>query len=309
MPHEDLRSGKTKMPELPEVETVRRGLEPALVDRRVKSVRLNRPDLRFPFPEGLAEIVSGQRIIALRRRAKYILIELENGYTLLVHLGMTGRFTVWPPAGAARNLGEFYYQEQAGHAGDGPHDHLIVDLDDGARVVYTDPRRFGFVDLIESGGVDNNRFLAGLGVEPLGNELHADFLAGALAGRKSPLKAALLDQRIVAGLGNIYVCEALYRARLSPKRLSGSIVRKRGPSPLVEPLVHAIRSIIAEAIEAGGSTLRDYAHTDGSSGEFQQRFDVYDREDEACRTPGCTSKIRRIVQSGRSSFYCPTCQR
>lgn len=297
------------MPELPEVETVRRGLEPALVGRRVKTVRLNRPDLRFPFPADLAETVSGKRIIALRRRAKYILIELESGHNLLAHLGMTGRFTVWPPTGAAHNLGEFYYQDQAGHAGDGPHDHLIVDLDDGARVVYTDPRRFGFVDLIEPGGVEANRFLSGLGVEPLGNELHADFLADALTGRKSPLKAALLDQRIIAGLGNIYVCEALYRTRLSPKRLSGSIVRKRGPSPLVEALVHSVRTILGEAIVAGGSTLRDYAHTDGGSGDFQQRFDVYDREGEACRSEGCTSKIRRIVQSGRSSFYCPTCQR
>ncbi len=297
------------MPELPEVETVRRGLEPALVGRRIKSVRLNRPDLRFPFPAQLAETVTGKRVAALRRRAKYILIELETGHALLVHLGMTGRFTVWPPDGAARNLGEFYYVEQAGHAGDGAHDHVVIDLDDGARVVYTDPRRFGFMDLVEPDGTDHNRFLVGLGVEPLGNELHADFLGAALAGRRSPLKAALLDQRIIAGLGNIYVCEALYRAGLSPKRLSGSIVRKRGPSPRIEPLVHAIRSVIAEAIEAGGSTLRDYAHTDGSAGDFQQRFDVYDREGEACRTPGCRSRIRRIVQSGRSSFYCPTCQR
>lgn len=297
------------MPELPEVETVRRGLEPALVGRRVKSVRLNRPDLRFPFPAQLAETVSGKCVTALRRRAKYILIELDSGHALLVHLGMTGRFTVWPPDGAARNLGEFYYAEQAGHAGHGAHDHVVIDLDDGARVVYTDPRRFGFMDLVEPDGTDHNRFLAGLGVEPLGNELHADLLGTALAGRRSPLKAALLDQRIIAGLGNIYVCEALYRARLSPRRLSGSIVRKRGPSPRIEQLVHAIRSVIAEAIEAGGSTLRDYARTDGSAGDFQQRFDVYDRAGEVCRTPGCTSRIRRIVQSGRSSFYCPTCQR
>lgn len=297
------------MPELPEVETVRRGLEPALVDQRVKTVRLNRADLRFPFPPGLAEIVSGKRITGLRRRAKYLLIELESGHTLLVHLGMTGRFTVWPQQGGARNLGEFYYQDQAGYCGDGAHDHIVIDLDNDARIVYTDPRRFGFVDLIEPGGIDDNRFLANLGVEPLGNELHAEFLAAALAGRKSPLKAALLDQRIIAGLGNIYVCEALYRARLSPKRVSASIVRKRGPSPRVEALVHSIRSILDEALAAGGSTLRDYAHTDGSSGEFQQRFDVYNREAEACRTQGCTSTIRRQVQSGRSSFYCPTCQR
>lgn len=297
------------MPELPEVETVRRGLEPALLGRRVKAVRLNRPDLRFPFPADLADIVSGKRIMALRRRAKYILIELDSGHTLLVHLGMTGRFTAWPPKGAARNLGEFYYQDQADYPGDGPHDHLVIDLDNDARVVYTDPRRFGFVDLIEPGGVDGNRFLVNLGVEPLGNELHAEYLANAFAGRKTPLKAALLDQRIIAGLGNIYVCEALYRSRLSPKRLSASIVRKRGPSPLVESLVHSVRTILGEAIEAGGSTLRDYARTDGSSGDFQQRFDVYDREAEGCRTHGCNSKIKRLVQSGRSSFYCPTCQR
>ncbi len=297
------------MPELPEVETVRRGLEPALLGRQVTAVRLNRPDLRFPFPAGLADTVSGKRILALRRRAKYILIELDSGHTLLAHLGMTGRFTVWPPKGAARNLGEFYYQDPARYPGDGPHDHLVIDLDNLTRVVYTDPRRFGFVDLIEPGGLEDNRFLANLGVEPLGNELHAEFLANVLAGRRTPLKAALLDQRIVAGLGNIYVCEALYRSRLSPKRSSATIVRKRGPSPLVEALVHSVRSILSEAIEAGGSTLRDYARTDGSSGDFQQRFDVYDREGEACPTIGCNSRIRRLVQSGRSSFYCPTCQR
>ena len=297
------------MPELPEVDTVRRGLEPALLQRRVKAVRLNRPDLRFPFPADLAEALPGKCIVALRRRAKYILIELDSGHILLVHLGMTGRFTVWPPEGAARNLGEFYYLDQAGFSGDGPHDHLVIDLDNGARIVYTDPRRFGFVDLIEPGGVGNNRFLVNLGVEPLGNELHSVFLANALAGRKTPLKAALLDQRIIAGLGNIYACEALYRSRLSPKRISASLVRKTGPSPRVEALVHSVRTILGEAIESGGSTLRDYAHTDGSSGDFQQRFDVYDREGEACRSAGCNSKIKRLVQSGRSSFYCPTCQR
>lgn len=297
------------MPELPEVETVRRGLEPVLVDQRVKAVRLNRPDLRFPFPANLAEVVAGKRITRIARRAKYLLFEMDSGHTLLVHLGMTGKFTVWPQKGAARNLGEFYYQDQAGYSGEGAHDHIVIDLDNNARIVYTDPRRFGFVDLIEPSGVDDNRFLANLGVEPLGNELHAEFLANALAGRKSPLKAALLDQRIIAGLGNIYVCEALYRSRLSPKRISASIVRKRGPSPLVETLVHSIRAVLGEALEAGGSTLRDYARTDGSSGQFQQRFDVYDREGEACRTQGCTSMIKRLVQSGRSSFYCPTCQR
>jgi len=296
------------MPELPEVETVRRGLEPALLGRTIRTVQLNRSDLRFPFPAMLGAILSGQRITALRRRAKYILIELENAHTVLVHLGMTGRFTVWRPEGTARNLGEVYYLDQAGHAGDGTHDHLVVDLDDGTRIVYTDPRRFGFVDLIEPGGLETNRFLAGLGVEPLGNELSSAFLNEAFAGKKAPLKAALLDQRIIAGLGNIYVCEVLYRTGLSPKRLAGSISRKHGVSERAELLVRSIRNVLGEAIEAGGSTLRDYAHTDGSAGEFQQRFDVYDREGEPCRTQGCNSTIRRIVQSGRSSFYCSTCQ-
>jgi len=297
------------MPELPEVETVCRGLEPALAGRCIAAVRLNRPDLRFPFPGDLAASVQGRKVTHVERRAKYILIHLDSGEIILSHLGMTGRFTIWQPNGKAQNLGEFYFAEEAGRQGDGPHDHMVLDLDDGTRVVYADPRRFGFVDLIAPGGRDGNRFLAGLGVEPLGNAFNADYLAAALQGRKTPLKAALLDQRIIAGLGNIYVCEALYRARLSPRRMAGSIVRKRGGSPRVEAIVTAVRAVLAEAIAAGGSTLRDYAHTDGSSGEFQQRFDVYDREDEPCRTPGCSSHITRIVQSGRSTFFCPTCQR
>jgi formamidopyrimidine-DNA glycosylase len=297
------------MPELPEVETVCRGLDPALAGRRIVSVRLNRPDLRFPFPDGLAARLQGSRVIRVDRRAKYILIQLDTGDTVLCHLGMTGRFTIWRPDGQAHNLGEFYYAEEAGRQGDGPHDHLVFDLDDGARIVYADPRRFGFVDLVAPGQLGTNRFLAELGVEPLGNSFNAGYLAAAFAGRKAPLKAALLDQHVIAGLGNIYVCEALYRSRLSPRRMAGSIVRQRGGSPRVEALVAAVRSVLTEAIAAGGSTLRDYAHTDGTSGEFQQRFDVYDREGEPCRTPGCTSHVKRIVQSGRSTFYCPTCQR
>lgn len=297
------------MPELPEVETVCRGLEPALAGRRIVSVRLNRPDLRFPFPDGLMARLQGRKVSHVERRAKYILIHLDNGDIVLSHLGMTGRFTIWRPDGQAQNLGEFYYAEEAGRQGEGPHDHLVFDLDDGTRIVYADPRRFGFVDLILAGQLETNRFLAGLGVEPLGNSFNAGYLAAAFAGRKAPLKAALLDQHVIAGLGNIYVCEALYRSRLSPRRMAGSIVRQRGVSPRVEALVAAVRSVLTEAIAAGGSTLRDYAHTDGTSGEFQQRFDVYDREAEPCRSPGCTSHISRIVQSGRSTFYCPTCQR
>lgn len=301
--------GEFRMPELPEVETVCRGLEPAIAGRAIASVRLNRADLRFPFPAGLAARLQGRRVSHVERRAKYILIHLDSGETLLSHLGMTGRFTVWQANGRAKNLGEFYYAEEAGRQGDGPHDHVVLDLDDGTRIVYADPRRFGFIDFIGAGERDRNRFLSGLGVEPLGNEFNAAYLAAAFAGRRTPLKAALLDQRIIAGLGNIYVCEALYRARLSPRRMAGSIVRKRGDSPRVESLVAAVRSVLAEAIAAGGSTLRDYAHTDGTSGEFQQRFDVYDREGQPCRTPGCPSSVARIVQSGRSTFYCPTCQR
>lgn len=297
------------MPELPEVETVRRGLEPALTGRVIRSVRLNRPDLRFPFPPSLSKVLAGQAVRSVRRRAKYLLVEMADGHILVVHLGMTGRFTIWQGNTSATNLGEFYYLEQAEHHGNGTHDHMVIDLDDGARIVYTDPRRFGFVDLIEPNGLATNRFLAGLGVEPLGNQLDAVYLNNALAGRKTPLKAALLDQKIIAGLGNIYVCEALYRAGLSPKRLSGTISGSRKPSQKVELLVRSVRNVLSEAIEAGGSTLRDYAHTDGSSGSFQQRFDVYDREGEPCCTPKCTSTIKRIVQSGRSSFYCPTCQR
>lgn len=297
------------MPELPEVETVCRGLEPALAGRRIEHVQLNRADLRFPFPPHLAHRLKGLTVTRVERRAKYILIHFQSGETVLSHLGMTGRFTIWRKGGQARNLGEFYFAEGAGRQGDGPHDHMVFDLDDGTRVVYADPRRFGFIDLIEPGGLASNRFLERLGVEPLGNGFNASYLAAAITGRKTPLKAALLDQRIIAGLGNIYVCEALYRARLSPRRQAGTIVRKHGPGPRVEALATAVRAVLGEAIAAGGSTLRDYARTNGTGGEFQQRFDVYDRESGPCRTPGCTSVIKRIVQSGRSSFYCPTCQR
>ena len=297
------------MPELPEVETVCRGLDPALRGHKIVRVQLNRPDLRFPFPEGFARCVEDRAVTGVERRAKYILMHLDDGAVVLSHLGMTGRFTVWGKAGDAHNLGEFYHADSAEHAGDGPHDHMLLDLDSGARIIYSDPRRFGFVDYIAPGQHQENRFLAVLGVEPLGNGFNADYLADKLRARRTPLKAALLDQRIVAGLGNIYVCEALYRARLSPKRMAGTIVRKRGTSERVEALVTAVREILTEAIAAGGSTLRDYARPDGSSGAFQQRFDVYDREGEPCRTQGCGKIVRRIVQSGRSTFYCPSCQR
>jgi formamidopyrimidine-DNA glycosylase len=292
------------MPELPEVETVMRGLAPELVGRRVVGVALRRPGLRFPFPADFAARLEGRRIEGLSRRAKYILAAVEGGATLLVHLGMTGRFTVIGAQGAARNLGEFYHEEGAGAAGSGAHDHVVLTLETGARIVYTDPRRFGVMDLFAAG--DDHRLLAGLGVEPLGNAFNAEYLAAKFARKAAPLKAALLDQRVVAGLGNIYVCEALHRAGLSPFRKARTLAR-RARDPRLEALVRRIRDVLAEAIAAGGSTLQDFAHTDGTEGAFQQRFAVYDREGEPC--PVCATPVRRRVQAGRSTFYCSTCQK
>ena len=297
------------MPELPEVETIRCGLEPAMSGRVIAALDVRRPDLRFPFPERFAERVSGARIDRLTRRAKYILADLDNGLTIIMHLGMSGRFSVVAPHGAAHNLGEFYYLSGAHGNEPGPHDHVVLTLNDGTRIVYTDPRRFGLMDLCRTEDLAGHRLLAGLGAEPLGNELNAQYLHERFARRRTPLKAALLDQRIIAGLGNIYVCEALNRARLSPKRLAGTLARTKAVDPRLDRLVMQIRNVLSEAIHAGGSTLRDYAMTDGSSGAFQQRFCVYDREGEACANEGCAGIVRRIVQSGRSTFYCPRCQR
>jgi formamidopyrimidine-DNA glycosylase len=294
------------MPELPEVETVMRGLKPVLEGRRIEQVSLRRSGLRFPFPEGFAERLTGRRIGGLSRRAKYILASLDSDDMLLVHLGMTGRFTVFSPAGR-RNLGEFYFETAAGEGGEGTHDHVVFKLDDGTRVVYTDPRRFGIMDLFPAAEAPGHKLLHAIGVEPLGNELHGDYLAGRFRGKAAPLKAALLDQQIIAGLGNIYVCEALHRAGLSPKRKSGTLARKRGHDPRLDVLIRHIRDILSEAILAGGSTLQDFAHIDGASGAFQQRFLVYDREGEPCAT--CGAPIERLVQSGRSTFYCRHCQR
>ena len=295
------------MPELPEVETVMRGLKPALEGRTITEVTLRRDGLRFPFPPGLADKLRGRRIERLARRAKYILADIEGGDCLLVHLGMTGRFTICPPAGTARNLGEFYYEEGAADGGQGAHDHVVIRLDDGSSVVYTDPRRFGVIDLFPQADAASHKLLRDIGVEPLGNELHAGYLAERLRGKAAPLKSALLDQHIIAGLGNIYVCEALHRARLSPRRMAGTLVRRRGADPRLDVLVRHIREVLSEAITAGGSTLQDFAHADGSAGAFQQRFLVYDREGQPCAT--CGTPIRRLVQSGRSTFYCPACQK
>lgn len=294
------------MPELPEVETVMRGLAPVLEGRRIEKVRLRREGLRFPFPKGFAAGLEGARIEALSRRAKYILAAMDNGQTLIIHLGMTGRFSVIPGAAAARSLGVFYFEEAVA-SGDGPHDHVVLALDDGTRLIFTDPRRFGLMDLAETACCTEHPRLKGLGLEPLGNDFNAEAVARQFDGKKAPLKAALLDQRIIAGLGNIYVCEALFRARLSPTRRAGSLVKRGKPDPRLEDLTRHVRAVLAEAIAAGGSTLRDFAGADGREGSFQQRFDVYDRAGAPC--PRCGHTITRKVQSGRSTFYCSHCQR
>jgi formamidopyrimidine-DNA glycosylase len=293
------------MPELPEVETVKRGLEPALRGRLFTRVELRRSDLRFPFPPDFVARLEGARVTGLSRRAKYILADTDRGDLLLLHLGMTGRFTILKSDGWVATPGEFYDDTASAISADGKHDHVVFHLDDGTRIVYADHRRFGMMDLQRRG--ESHALLRDIGVEPLGNELSADYLRDAFVGKKAPLKAALLDQRIIAGLGNIYVCEALYRARLSPKCCAGTLAKKNDPR--TDDLVRHIRVILNDAIAAGGSTLQDYQSADGAKGSYQQRFSVYDREGEPCHTPGCTSKVRRIVQSGRSTFYCPSCQK
>ncbi|WP_417626675.1 bifunctional DNA-formamidopyrimidine glycosylase/DNA-(apurinic or apyrimidinic site) lyase [Pararhodobacter aggregans] len=287
------------MPELPEVETVRRGLVPAMEGKRIERAEVRRADLRWPFPERMAERLTGAGIERLRRRSKYILADLSTGETLLVHLGMTGRMTV-------SGIEAPYVPGQFHHAHPLPekHDHVVFDMGDGARVTFNDARRFGAMDLMPTDRAEAHPLLASLGPEPLGNDFHADLLEARLKGRKGPVKALLLDQRIVAGLGNIYVSEALHRAGIHPERAGGQIGRER-----LERLVTEIRAVLAEAIEAGGSSLRDYRQADGELGYFQHSFRVYDRAGAPCPTPGCTGSVQRIVQGGRSSYYCATCQR
>lgn len=286
------------MPELPEVETVRRGLAPALEGRRVARVALARADLRFPFPERFAERLTGARVLRLERRAKYLLAALDTGETWAAHLGMTGRFSVTSPAGVSRP-GDFYYAAPP----DPKHTHVRVWTEDGAEIAYNDARRFGYMTLIEPGGLATHPLFAGLGPEPLGPELSAAHLACAFAGRSQSVKATLLDQRVVAGLGNIYVCEALFRARISPLRAAGEVAQAR-----LQPLVEAIRAVLLESLEVGGSSLRDYAGADGAKGAFQNAFSVYDREEQPCLRPRCGGVVIRTVQAGRSSFWCPVCQ-
>lgn len=287
------------MPELPEVETVRCGLAPHVVGQRIVALRTSGKRLRFPWPEGFGQALTGARIERLERRAKYLLWRLDSGRCMISHLGMSGRFTVCPPTGAAQGLGEFYFQGAAGRE-PGPHDHLILDLDDGTRLVYTDPRRFGFFDLCDDPAA--HPMLAKLGPEP--DAVTTTQLAARLMGRRGPVKTALLDQTVIAGLGNIYVCEALFRARISPKRRAGAL----GPRRLAR-LVAAIHEVIAEAIAAGGSTLRDHARVDGEAGAFQQQFAVYDREGQPCARDDCDGVVRRFTQAGRGTFHCPRCQR
>ncbi len=292
------------MPELPEVETVRRGLQPVMEGARIVSVEQRRPDLRFPFPPDFRERLTGRRIVSLGRRAKYLTAEMEGGPLLICHLGMSGSFRIEDEN--ATTPGVFHHERSKAAA----HDHVVfhLSLPDGRRsmVVFNDPRRFGFMLLSDPG--TEHPMLAGLGVEPTGNALDGPLLSEMMRGRRSPLKAALLDQTLIAGLGNIYVSEALWRAGLSPRRLAGTLAPARGRSERAERLATSIRSVIADAIEAGGSSLRDYVHADGSLGYFQHSFSVYDREGQPCRKPGCGGTVRRIVQGGRSTFYCPVCQ-
>lgn len=286
------------MPELPEVETVRRGLEPVLSGARLARVRANRPDLRFPLPDGFVQRLTGATILRLDRRAKYILAPLDRGDTLVMHLGMTGRFEIAAPEGTVRP-GDFARVVTP----EDKHAHVVFDTEEGATVTYYDPRRFGFMDLIPTEGIDRHPWFATMGPEPLSDAFDARTLEKAFANRKQGPKTLLLDQRTVAGLGNIYVCEALHRAHISPFKPAGGVARKR-----LGPLTTAIKDVLAEAVEVGGSTLKDFAAADGALGYFQHRFRVYDREGEPCPTPGCKGVIAREVQAGRSTFFCPICQ-
>lgn len=291
------------MPELPEVETVRKGLSPAMEGAMITRADVNRPDLRWPFPPNMAKRLTAQTVLRLRRRSKYILADLSSGETLLIHLGMSGRMQVSGDSTfqefATRTIGQFVHDHPASEK----HDHVVFHMDNGARVTFNDPRRFGAMDLLETATADQHKLLSILGPEPLGNDFHENHLIDAFVGKNTSVKSALLDQRIVAGLGNIYVCEALFRANISPTRKAGNIAK-----PRVAALVPIIRNVLNEAIEAGGSSLRDFRQADGELGYFQHSFDVYGREGEPCHTAGCTAVIKRIVQSGRSSFYCNTCQ-
>ncbi len=283
------------MPELPEVETVRRGLEPVMTGQVIAVADVRRPDLRWPLPDGMAGRLAGTTVLRLRRRSKYILADLSSDETLLIHLGMSGRMLV-----SDRALGAFHHD----HPAPLKHDHVVLTMQSGARVTFNDARRFGAMDLVATAAAESHPLLAGLGPEPFGNAFDAAYLVARLKGRQTPIKAALLDQRVVAGLGNIYVSEVLHRAGIRPTRKAGKIAAAR-----VAALVPLTRQVLAEAIAAGGSSLRDHRRTDGELGYFQHTFRAYDRTGQPCLTSGCPGTIRRLVQSGRSSFFCPVCQR
>jgi formamidopyrimidine-DNA glycosylase len=286
------------MPELPEVETIRRGLAPVLEGVRLSRVEARRPDLRFPLPEGFVQRLTGARIERLERRAKYLLAALDRDETLVMHLGMSGRFEI-SGAHAALKPGDFALAQ----APDPRHAHVVFETEAGGVVTYYDPRRFGYMDLIAADRLAEHPWFSGLGPEPLGPDFGAAALERAFAGRRQSVKATLLDQRVVAGLGNIYVCEALFRTGIDPQQPAGALSRRR-----LAALVKSIQSVLGEAIEAGGSTLRDYATADGTLGYFQHSFSVYGREGEPCVKRGCAGRIERLVQSGRSTFACSRCQ-
>lgn len=277
------------MPELPEVETVRRGLAPRIVGRAIRQVEVRRPDLRIPLPANFADRLAGRRVEAIDRRAKYLLLRLDDGQILVIHLGMSGRLVL---------------ADQAARRQVGPHEHVSIRFGDDLEVYFDDHRRFGLMTLVRDDELSTHDLFARLGPEPLGSDFNGDILAAALAGRRTPIKAALLDQGVVAGLGNIYVCESLFRARISPRRLAASVQRGRA-----ERLALAVRDVLSAAIEAGGSSLRDYVQASGELGYFQHKWLVYGREGQRCRTRGCGATVRRIVQSNRSTFYCGRCQR
>ncbi len=283
------------MPELPEVETVRRGLLPAMEGHVIEQAEVRRDGLRWKFPENMAGRLTGARVNALRRRSKYILADLDTEETLIIHLGMSGRMQV-----SGVKIGDFFHEHQA----EQKHDHVVLHMSGGGRVTFNDARRFGAMDLAATDHVQEHKMLAGLGPEPLGNDFHETLLKEKFKGRKTPVKSALLDQKIVAGLGNIYVCEVLNRVGIAPTRPVGKI-----DAAEISALVPAVREVLSEAIEAGGSSLKDYRQADGELGYFQHSFKVYGREGEACQTSGCDGEISRIMQSGRSSFFCTQCQR
>ena len=290
------------MPELPEVETVRLGLAPAMEGYTLTGVQTRRGDLRVPFPREFIARTRGRKVRALRRRAKYILADLDSGETLVIHLGMSGRMSVYA-GGAQRKLGNYVYDTAPEGAGDGKHDHVVFETDAPARIIFNDHRRFGLMALVDTARLEEDKLFKGIGIEPLSEGFNTAYLVHALEGKKTPIKSALLDQRLIAGLGNIYVCEALFRAAISPKRLAGSVKQDR-----LAPLAAAIKKVLKDAIAAGGSTLRDHAQATGDPGNFQHHFLAYGREGLSCKTAKCHGAVKRIVQSGRSTFYCPKCQ-